>query len=203
MDFQPQGEILVVSSVPTFPWKEDSSFLCLEVPILIGSPEVRYGNTLGLPSLPPSREPTLGHTNVLSLPYENPHSYTNLSPLTTFDHDKKSNYLKLTATEIDSPPANQSAGQKRPGCDQPPKCTERMIITGGSSVITWYAITTYLYFGSVFFFSFFFLLGTIFVIFLTKNICGIFSLSTILFSLNFFSIFLIQKLLLQTNEKIK
>ncbi len=73
---------------------------CLEVPILMRSPEVRFGNTLS--GGPPSPEPTLVHTNLLSRPSENPHSYTNLSPL-----QKKLNYLKLTTTEIDSPPASQ------------------------------------------------------------------------------------------------
>jgi hypothetical protein len=96
----------------------------------MGSLEVvRFGNTLGWPFLPPSQEPSLVHTNILSLSYENPHSYTNL-PITTFNRDKKSNYLKLTTTEIDSQPDKRDQA-----VTTPQKYTEQMIITRGSSVL--------------------------------------------------------------------
>jgi hypothetical protein len=107
------------------------------------------------------------------LTYENPHSYTNLSPLTTFKHDKKPYYFKLTTTEIDSPPASQPDGQKRPGCDHPPK------VHGKNDYFWWKfgdkMICHYLHtFTSGLFFSFFFLLGSILVVLFTTKICGIF-----------------------------
>jgi len=54
-------------------------------------------------ALPPSREPTLVHTNVVSLPYENPHSYTQMS----------SPYLTRTHTHTrTSPPYNIRSRQE-------------------------------------------------------------------------------------------
>jgi hypothetical protein len=88
---------------------------------------LRWGwGTLSRVALPPSLEPTLVHTNLPLPTLREPTLIHNPPPLTTFNRDKKPNYVKLTTTEIDSPPASQAAGQKRPGCDHPPKCTERM-----------------------------------------------------------------------------
>jgi hypothetical protein len=123
--FNPKGRSSYLSNVLTFPWKEDIRLCAWRFPyscVLLRWGEVQE-HSLGWPSLP--RTHTRTHKSPLPT-FREPTLIHEPLPLTTFNRDKKPNYLKLTITEIDSPPASQPAGQKRPGCDHPPKCTERM-----------------------------------------------------------------------------
>jgi hypothetical protein len=166
---------------------------CLEVPILMRSPEVRFGNTLS--GGPPSLPRTHTRTHKSPPPYlTRTHTHTRPPPPYNI-RSRQETELRKTYNNRNRQPASQPANQpdKRDQAVTSPQSARKewMIITGGSSVITWYAFTTYLYFWCVFFPFFFFSFGDHFCGFFyqkyVRNFFFIYNFCSLQF---FFSIFI-------------